>query len=225
MSTGDHHSRGRGRCGMDAAAHDCPGGDRHFSISRQHPRDADPERCRAAIAPRRLRAHVLAGFSLDNLSLMALTISVGFVVDDAIVMLENIYRHIEAGLSPKEAAVKAPPKSASRLFRSACPWSRFSFPILMMSGIVGRLLREFSLTVALAIFVSAVVSLTLTPMMCARILTHESLTNSSRISRIFETAFGALLAAYAKGLTSCCGISAQPFSFSSPPSQPLAFYT
>jgi len=142
----------------------------------------------------------VAGFSLDNLSLMALTISVGFVVDDAIVMLENIYRHIEAGLSPKEAAVKGAAEISFTIISISLSLVAIFIPILMMSGIVGRLLREFSLTVALAIFVSAVVSLTLTPMMCARILTHESLTNSSRISRIFETAFGALLAAYAKGL-------------------------
>ncbi|WOJ90864.1 efflux RND transporter permease subunit [Methylocapsa polymorpha] len=142
----------------------------------------------------------VAGFSLDNLSLMALTISVGFVVDDAIVMLENIYRHIEAGLSPKEAAVKGAAEISFTIISISLSLVAIFIPILMMSGIVGRLLREFSLTVTLAIFVSAVVSLTLTPMMCARILTHDSLTNSGRISRIFEAAFGALLAAYAKGL-------------------------
>lgn len=142
----------------------------------------------------------VAGFSLDNLSLMALTISVGFVVDDAIVMLENIYRHVEAGLSPKEAALKGASEIGFTIISISLSLVAVFIPILMMSGIVGRLLREFSFTVALTILVSAVVSLTLTPTMCARLLDRKSMANPGRVSRLFEAAFAALLAAYAKGL-------------------------
>jgi HAE1 family hydrophobic/amphiphilic exporter-1 len=131
---------------------------------------------------------------------MALTISVGFVVDDAIVMLENIYRHIEAGMSLEEAALKGAAEISFTIISISLSLVAIFIPILMMAGVVGRLLREFSFTVALAIFVSAVISLTLTPMMCARILDHRSLANPGPASRIFEAAFAALLAAYAKGL-------------------------
>jgi hydrophobic/amphiphilic exporter-1 (mainly G- bacteria), HAE1 family len=140
------------------------------------------------------------GFSLDNLSLMALTISVGFVVDDAIVMLENIYRHIEAGLSPKEAALKGASEIGFTIISISLSLVAVFIPILMMSGIVGRLLREFSFTVALTILVSAAVSLTLTPMMCGRILDHETLANPGRVARTFEAAFATLLAAYTRSL-------------------------
>jgi hydrophobe/amphiphile efflux-1 (HAE1) family protein len=142
----------------------------------------------------------VCGFSLDNLSLMALTISVGFVVDDAIVMLENIYRHIEAGMSPKAAALKGASEIGFTIISISLSLVAVFIPILMMSGIVGRLLREFAFTVTLAIFVSAVVSLTLTPMMCARIIDHKSMANGGRISRVFEALFGTLLTAYAKAL-------------------------
>lgn len=142
----------------------------------------------------------VCGFSLDNLSLMALTISVGFVVDDAIVMLENIYRHIEAGMSPKQAALKGAAEISFTIISISLSLVAIFIPILMMSGIVGRLLRGFSITVALTIFVSAVVSLTLTPMMCARTLDRKSLKSSGGVLRAFEAAFSALHAGYAKGL-------------------------
>jgi multidrug efflux pump subunit AcrB len=142
----------------------------------------------------------VCGFSLDNLSLMALTISVGFVVDDAIVMLENIYRHIEAGMSPKEAALKGAAEISFTIISISLSLIAIFIPILMMSGIVGRLLREFSVTVALTIFVSAIVSLTLTPMMCACALDRKGLKGSGGVLRVFEAAFGALLAAYTSGL-------------------------
>ncbi len=140
------------------------------------------------------------GFSLDNLSLMALTISVGFVVDDAIVMLENIYRYIEAGLSPTEAALKGAAEISFTIISISLSLVAVFIPILMMSGIGGRLLREFSFTVALTILVSAVVSLTLTPMMCARILDRESLAKPGRIAMVFEAVFAALMTAYTKSL-------------------------
>ena len=117
----------------------------------------------------------LFGYSLNNLTLMALTIAVGFVVDDAIVMLENIYRHIEDGHEPdRGGAARAPARSASPSSRSACSLIAVFIPLLLMGGIVGRLFREFAMTVAITVVVSAFVSLTLTPMMCSRFLKHHS---------------------------------------------------
>jgi multidrug efflux pump len=112
----------------------------------------------------------LLGFSLNNLSLMALTIATGFVVDDAVVVIENIARHIERGLKPFDAAIAGVREVASPWWRSACRWSRCSFPSCLMGGVVGRLFREFALTLSVAVLVSMVVSLTTTPMMCARLL-------------------------------------------------------
>ena len=111
-----------------------------------------------------------AGYSLDNLSLMAFTIAVGFVVDDAIVMLENITRHIEEGEKPFEAALKGSAEIGFTIISISVSLVAVLIPLLMMSGIIGRLFREFSVTIAMTIFVSAVVSLTLTPMMASRFL-------------------------------------------------------
>src|SRR6185437_5844274 len=108
----------------------------------------------------------LCGFSLDNLSLMGLTIAVGFVVDDAIVMLENIYRHIEDGMNPLQAAFKGAGEIGFTIISMGISLVAVFIPLLFMGGIVGRLFREFAVTVTLTIFVSAVVSLTLSPMMC-----------------------------------------------------------
>ena len=110
------------------------------------------------------------GFSLDNLSLMALTIGTGFVVDDAIVMIENIVRHIEKG--ENAAAGGARGRARDRLHRHLADVSLIAvfIPLLFMTGIVGRMFREFALTLTIAVVVSAIVSLTLTPMMCARLL-------------------------------------------------------
>ena len=113
------------------------------------------------------------GYSLDNLSLMALTIAVGFVVDDAIVMLENIYRHIEEGLSPYEAAIKGSGEIGFTILSISTSLVAVFIPLLLMSGIVGRLFREFAVTVTMTIAVSAVVALTLSPMMCALFLRNE----------------------------------------------------
>ena len=112
----------------------------------------------------------LIGYSLDNLSLMALTIAVGFVVDDAIVMLENIHRHIEDGLTPMEAAIKGAGEIGFTIISISLSLVAVFIPLLLMGGIVGRLFREFGVTVAMTIAVSALVSLTLTPMMCARFM-------------------------------------------------------
>ncbi len=113
------------------------------------------------------------GFSLDNLSLMALTIAVGFVVDDAIVVVENIYRYIEEGEDPYNAALKGAGEIGFTVFSISLSLVAVFIPIILMSGIVGRLLREFALTVTVTIAVSVVVSLTLTPMLCARFLKPE----------------------------------------------------
>ena len=112
----------------------------------------------------------LCGYSLDNLSLMALTIAVGFVVDDAIVMLENIYRHIEDGMNPMEAALKGAGEIGFTIISISLSLIAVFIPLLLMGGIVGRLFREFAMTVAITVLVSAFVSLTLTPMMCSRFL-------------------------------------------------------
>jgi hydrophobe/amphiphile efflux-1 (HAE1) family protein len=116
----------------------------------------------------------LAGFSLDNLSLMALTLSVGFVVDDAIVMLENIVRHIEHGEKPYDAAIKGSGEIGFTILSITISLGAVFIPIVFMGGLLGRLLHEFAVTIILAIFFSGVVSVTLTPMLCARILKEES---------------------------------------------------
>ena len=111
-----------------------------------------------------------AGYSLDNLSLMALTIAVGFVVDDAIVMLENITRHIEEGMKPHQAALKGSAEIGFTIVSISLSLIAVLIPLLLMSGIIGRLFREFAITLAMTIAVSAFVSLTLTPMMASRFL-------------------------------------------------------
>ena len=116
----------------------------------------------------------LAGFSLDNLSLMALTISTGFVVDDAIVMIENIVRYIEAGDAPLEAALKGAKQIGFTVVSLSISLVAVFIPLLFMTGIVGRLFREFAITMSVAVGVSAFVSLTLTPMMCAKLLRSET---------------------------------------------------
>ena len=115
----------------------------------------------------------LCGFSLDNLSLMALTISTGFVVDDAIVMIENIVRYLEAGETPMEAALKGARQIGFTVISLSVSLIAVFIPLLFMTGIVGRLFREFAITLSAAVVVSAVISLTLTPMMCARLLKPE----------------------------------------------------
>ncbi len=119
-------------------------------------------------------AMYLLDFSLDNLSLMALTIAVGFVVDDAIVMLENIHRHVEEGMEPMEAALKGAGEIGFTIVSISLSLIAVFIPLLLMGGIVGRLFREFAMTVTVAVMVSAFVSLTLTPMMCSRFLRHEN---------------------------------------------------
>jgi multidrug efflux pump len=125
------------------------------------------------------------GFSLDNLSLMALTIGTGFVVDDAIVMIENIVRHLEAGEDPLNAALRGAREIGFTVISLTVSLVAVFIPLLFMTGIVGRMFREFALTLTIAVVVSAVVSLTLTPMMCARLLRHTEPHAGNRLTRAF----------------------------------------
>ena len=140
------------------------------------------------------------GYSLDNLSLMALTIAVGFVVDDAIVMIENIVRHIEEGKTPMQAALQGAGEIGFTIMSISISLTAVFIPLFLMSGIVGLLFREFAVTVVVAILVSVIVSLTLTPMMCARLLTAEGETRPGLISRALERFFDWLAAVYDRGL-------------------------
>jgi HAE1 family hydrophobic/amphiphilic exporter-1 len=140
------------------------------------------------------------GYSLDNLSLMALTISVGFVVDDAIVMLENISRYIEQGESPMAAALKGAGEIGFTIMSISISLVAVLIPLLLMGGIIGRLFREFAVTLAMAIFVSLVVSLTLTPMMASRFLRNQHDVRHGKLYQISERGFDAMLDAYRRGL-------------------------
>jgi hydrophobe/amphiphile efflux-1 (HAE1) family protein len=144
-------------------------------------------------------AMYMFGYSLDNLSLMGLTIAVGFVVDDAIVMLENIYRHIEDGMSPMQAALKGAGEIGFTIISISISLIAVFIPLLLMGGLVGRLVREFAITVSMTIVISAFVSLTLTPMMCARFLKPET-HQHGRAYRAVEAMFDGMLAFYRRTL-------------------------
>jgi multidrug efflux pump len=140
------------------------------------------------------------GYSLDNLSLMALTISTGFVVDDAIVMIENISRYIEEGEEPMQAALKGAEQIGFTILSLTVSLIAVLIPLLFMGDVVGRLFREFAVTLAVTIVVSAVVSLTLTPMMSARILRHEPKEQQGRIYQASERVFERMIAFYGRTL-------------------------
>jgi len=140
------------------------------------------------------------GFSLDNLSLMALTLSVGFVVDDAIVMLENIVRHIEAGESPRTAALRGSEEIGFTIISMTVSLAAVFIPIVFMGGIIGRLLHEFAVTIIVAILISGLVSVTLTPMLCARVLRREDPQDHNALYRWSERAFDRLRDAYDRSL-------------------------
>jgi multidrug efflux pump len=146
-------------------------------------------------------AMYFAGFSLNNLTLMALTISTGFVVDDAIVMIENIARYVEAGEPPLQAALKGAQQIGFTIVSLTVSLIAVLIPLLFMSDIVGRLFREFAVTLSVTIMVSAVVSLTLTPMMCARILRHTPREHEGRLARGLDEGFERMRAAYGRSLT------------------------
>jgi multidrug efflux pump len=139
------------------------------------------------------------GFGLDNLSLMALTIGTGFVVDDAIVMIENIVRHIEDGESPLDAALRGAREIGFTVVSLTFSLIAVLIPLLFMTGLVGRMFREFALTLTIAVVTSAIVSLTLTPMMCSRLLRHSDGTGNP-VTRAFNRAVDRMVEAYRRGL-------------------------
>jgi hydrophobe/amphiphile efflux-1 (HAE1) family protein len=143
----------------------------------------------------------VGGYSLDNISLMGLTISVGFVVDDAIVMIENIVRYIERGMHPFEAALKGAGQIGFTIISISFSLIAVFIPLFLMGGIIGRLFREFAVTVSVAVIASAVVSLTLTPVMCSLFLKQQGLHPTGRLSQLAEHAFNRVLGAYDRGLT------------------------
>jgi multidrug efflux pump len=140
------------------------------------------------------------GYSLDNLSLMALTISTGFVVDDAIVMIENISRYLEAGDTPMQAALKGAEQIGFTIISLTVSLIAVLIPLLFMGGVIGRLFREFAVTLAVTIILSAVVSLTLTPMMCSRILRHTPQEKQGRFFMASERVFENIIAFYGRTL-------------------------
>jgi multidrug efflux pump len=145
-------------------------------------------------------AMYLLGYSLDNLSLMALVISTGFVVDDAIVVVENISRYAEQGMSPFESALKGAREVGFTVLSISVSLIAVFTPILLMGGLLGRLFREFAVTLSTAILVSLVISLTTTPMMCSLLLRYRKEKEHGRIYRMSESVFGWLLEHYKNSL-------------------------
>jgi hydrophobe/amphiphile efflux-1 (HAE1) family protein len=142
----------------------------------------------------------VAGFSLDNISLMALTISVGFIVDDAIVMIENIVRYIEQGMTPFDAALKGAGQIGFTIISITFSLIAVFIPLFAMGGVIGRLFREFAITVSVAVMASAVVSLTLTPVMCSLFLKEQGVHPPGRFNRAAERFFERTIGAYDRGL-------------------------
>ncbi|MGB8542272.1 MAG: multidrug efflux RND transporter permease subunit [Candidatus Acidiferrales bacterium] len=143
----------------------------------------------------------LCSYSIDNLSMMALTIATGFVVDDAIVVIENISRYLEQGYSPMDAALKGASEIGFTVLSISISLVAVFIPILLMSGIVGRLFREFAVTLSVAILISLVVSLTTTPMMCSRLLKHLDESAHNKLFQASERAFNRVLGIYEKSLS------------------------
>ncbi len=140
------------------------------------------------------------GYSLDNLSLMALSIAVGFVVDDAVVVIENIVRHLEQGMSPMQAALKGAGEIGFTIVSITLSLIAVFIPLFLMGGYVGKLFQEFAITITVSLLLSLIISLTLTPMMCSRLLKNETHKKHGRLYLIFERGFDGLLALYARGL-------------------------
>jgi multidrug efflux pump len=142
----------------------------------------------------------LLGYSLDNLSLMGLTIAVGFVVDDAIVVIENIHRHVERGVPPQQAALDGAREVTFTVLSMTTSLIAVFIPVLFMSGIIGRLFREFAMTVGAAIVMSGVISLTVTPTMCARLIRHHRPEEHGHLYRVSERVFDSMLRFYDRSL-------------------------
>src|SRR6185312_14197927 len=141
-----------------------------------------------------------AGFSVDNLSLMALAVSVGFVVDDAIVMIENVFRNLEAGMSPLRAVLKGAKQIGFTVVSISVSLIAAFIPLLLMGGVVGRLFREFSVTLAFAIGVSTVVSLSVTPMLCAYFVREGPSPDGTWLDRAVEAVLRRMIRFYARTL-------------------------
>ena len=139
-------------------------------------------------------------YSLDNLSLMGLTIAVGFVVDDAVVVIENIVRHLEAGLTPMEAALKGSGEIGFTILSITLSLIAVFIPLFLMSGYVGKLFQEFAVTVSVSLVLSLIISLSLTPMLCSRLLKAESDAQHGRLYRLLEAMFNGLVGYYERGL-------------------------
>ena len=170
----------------------------------------------------------VAGFSIDNLSLMGLSIAVGFVVDDAIVMLENIQRHVEEGLSPVEAALKGAGEIGFTILSISLSLVAVFIPLLLMGGIVGRIFREFAITVTMTIAVSAFVALTLTPVMAARFLKDKKDVHHGRLYMASERVFDLMLEGYRRSLDVALAIIAAsrlPSSFARSRSQAICSWS
>ena len=157
----------------------------------------------------------LLGYSLDNLSLMALTISIGFIIDDAIVMLENIYRHIEKGMKPMAAALQGSSEIGFTIMSISVSLVAVFIPLLFMGGIVGRLFREFAVTVTMTIVISVLVSLTLTPMLCSRFLTTATPSSMAVCTGCSTAASMPCWPATGAGSTRCSGTSSSRCACSS----------
>src|SRR5690349_13804257 len=140
------------------------------------------------------------GYSLDNLSLMALSIAVGFVVDDAVVVIENIVRHLEDGLGPMDAALKGSSEIGFTIVSITLSLIAVFIPLFLMGGYVGKLFQEFAITISVSLVISLIVSLTLTPMMCSRLLKNEAHSQHGRLYQFFERGFDGLLSWYERGL-------------------------
>ena len=181
--------------------HDRPRDPGDLPVPAQALGDPDPERHRALALLGTFGLMYLVGYSLDNLSLMALTIAVGFVVDDAIVMLENIVRYVENGEKPMDAAYKGAAEIGFTILSISISLIAVFIPLLLMGGIIGRLFREFAVVVTMTIAVSAFVSLTLTPMMASRLLSpHGKDEKHGRLYTLMERFFAALEHGYERGL-------------------------
>ncbi|KAG9589611.1 hypothetical protein KCV01_g12180, partial [Aureobasidium melanogenum] len=148
-------------------------------------------------------AMYLLGYGLDNLSLLALTLAVGFVADDAIVMLENIMRHVEEGLDPYEASLRGAREVGFTILSMTLSLIAVFIPVMFMGGIVGRLFHEFAVTLAVAILVSGFVSITLTPMLCSRFICQPGSARRNGVIRVFERGFERLRSGYARSLRWC----------------------
>ncbi len=159
----------------------------------------------------------MLNFSLDNISLMGLTIAVGFVVDDAIVVVENIYRHVEDGMTPFEAALKGSGEIAFTVLSISVSLVAVFIPLLLMGGIIGRVFREFALTVTASIAISALVSLTLAPMLCARFMKAANAATHGRLYRRIEAASTRCWRATGARSTSRCATRRSRSACSSPP--------